>query len=428
MARKISFITLGCSKNEVDTVHMKERLIEAGYTIVEPDMPCDAIVVNTCSFLREAIEENLEVIFDVAHLPAVESGVTKLVVAGCLPSRYGRELQQELTEPDRFVPCVQEENIVQVFEELFDEPAEHSDKKLVLPSSPSAYVKISDGCNRFCSFCTIPFIRGRYKSYPREEIVAEVDGLVANGVKECVLVAQDTGLWGADLNKEDSFPLLLKQLARRHPDTWFRIMYLQPSSLSDQLLSVMEDHDNICNYLDIPLQHSNRVLLRSMNRRGSRAEFLSMLYNIRQRITDIAIRTTLIVGYPGEGEREFKRLCDFVSDAEFDYVGIFPYSREEGTRAASLPNQVPEEVKLERFQKLRDIADSVSSRRIKRRIGQHEDILILGTEDGRTYGRSQYQAPDVDGITFIHAGSVGDFVHGTITDTLLYEMEAELVL
>ena len=202
-------------------------------------------------------------------------------------------------------------------------------------------------------------------------------------------------------------------------------MYVQPNGINDQLLSVMEDHDNICPYLDIPLQHCNSKLLRAMNRSGSRERFLALIAQIRQRLTGVALRTTFIVGYPGETEEDFEELCSFVQEAEFDYVGIFPYSAEEGTRAANLPNQVSDEVKMERFQRLRDLADSVSTQRIRERIGEHTKVLVLGVEeDGQLFGRTMTQAPDVDGVTFVNEGEIGEFINVEIEDTLMYEMEA----
>lgn len=424
MAKRISFITLGCAKNEVDSNHMQEDLLRAGYQVVAPDEPCDALVVNTCSFIQEAVEESIETVLDVARLEEVQNGTTKLVVAGCLPSRYGDDLGVELTEPDRFVPCAQEGRIVQILDELFDHPSEPVGEDVVVSTFPSAYVKISDGCDRYCYYCTIPFIRGRYRSYGFDDLDAEVDRLVDSGVKEIVLIAQDTGRWGLDLEPQSSLPLLLKRLARKHSTTWFRIMYVQPNGVDDQLLSVMEDHDNICPYLDIPLQHCSPALLRAMNRTGSREQFLSMIARIRTRLTGVALRTTLMVGYPGETNEMFEELCDFVSEAEFDYVGIFPFSPEEGTRAANLPNQVPDDVKMERFQRLRDLADAVSAQRIRERVGDVMPVLVVGVEEeGQVFGRTQTQAPDVDGVTFVNLGAPGDFVTARIDDTMMYEME-----
>ena len=240
-----------------------------------------------------------------------------------------------------------------------------------------------------------------------------------------MLIAQDSGIWGLDLKPRENLALLLKRLSETYPDTWFRVMYLQPAGMTDELLDVMATHENICNYFDIPLQHSDSEILKSMNRSGSRAEYEQMVARIRQRIPDITLRTTLIVGYPGETEEQFEDLCDFVEETEFDYVGIFAYSPEDGTPAAELPNQIDEDTKQARLQELRDIADSVSSHVVSRRIGRSMDVLVLGCEDdGQLYGRAQCQAPDIDGVTYLENGTVGEVQTVTVNDTLLYEMEA----
>ncbi len=426
LPKNVAFLTLGCAKNETDTARMQQDLMRAGYRIVEPDQPSDAIVVNTCSFIQAAIEESLDVIFELAGQEAIITGSTKLIVCGCLPSRFGKDLEQELTEADCFIPCSNEDDIVAIMNEVLGDATVQRQDNLVFAYEPSEYVKISEGCNRFCSFCTIPYIRGRYHSYSFDHIAREVAEKVANGAREIVLIAQDSGIWGRDLNPKESLAQLMERLADAHPETWFRVMYLQPAGITDELLDVMARHGNICNYLDIPLQHCDADLLRSMNRTGSRAEMEQMVTSIRQRIPDIALRTTLIVGYPGETEEQFEDLCDFVAEGYFDYVGIFAYSPEEGTPAASLPHQIDADTKQERLQTLRDTADAVSSQLVAQRCGQKGDILVLGEEeDGQLYGRAQCQAPDVDGVTYLDAGVIGEFTPATIVDTLLYEMEAQ---
>ena len=425
MTKHIAFLTLGCAKNEVDSATMQENLVRAGYDIVSLDEPADAIIVNTCAFLQSAIEESIDTIFDLTSIESVESGQTKLVVAGCMPSRFGDDLESELTEADCFVPCAEERNIVSIIDALFDEPSSAPDYEVSFSHGPSEYVKISDGCSRHCAFCAIPLIRGPYHSFTYKEIEQDVSAKIQGGAKEIVLIAQDSGIWGLDLEPRQTLAMLLERLAPQFPDTWFRVMYLQPAGLTDDLISVMARYDNICNYLDIPLQHCDPEILKSMNRKGSRAEFESMVVRLRERIPDITLRTTLIVGYPAESDEQFEDLCDFVETVEFDYVGIFAYSPEDGTPAAELPNQIDEDTKQERLQALRDIADSVSTHQIANRIDKPMDILVLGCEeDGQLYGRAQCQAPDVDGVTYLDTGSVGEIVLTTITDTLLYEMEA----
>ena len=425
MSKHIAFLTLGCAKNEVDSATMQEDLVRAGYDIVSLDEPADAIVVNTCAFLQSAIEESIDTIFDITSLESVETDKTKLVVAGCMPARFGVDLESELTEADCFVPCAEERNIVSILDNLFGEPSPEPDFEVTFTYNPSEYVKISDGCSRRCAFCAIPLIRGPYHSFSYEEIEQDVCAKIAGGAKEIVLIAQDSGIWGLDLHPRQNLAQLLDRLVPQFPDTWFRVMYLQPAGLTDELVTVMARYDNICKYLDIPLQHCDPEILASMNRKGSREEFEAMVARLRERIPNITLRTTLIVGYPVETDEQFEDLCDFIETVSFDYVGIFAYSAEEGTPAAELPNQIDEDTKQDRLQTLRDIADSVSAHQIARRINEPMDILVLGhEEDGQLFGRAQCQAPDVDGVTYLDSGTVGEIVSTTITDTLLYEMEA----
>ena len=425
MTKNVSFLTLGCAKNESDSARMQQDLIRAGYSIIDIEQPSEVIVVNTCSFIQSAIEESLDAVFEIAGLDPVKAGRTKLVVCGCMPSRFGDDLADELTEADRFVACKEEDDIVEIVDGLLGISSVRDSVEVEFEYAPSEYVKISDGCNRFCSFCTIPYIRGRYHSFSYDEIVADVEAKVAAGTKEIVLIAQDSGIWGLDLKPRENLASLLKRLAEAYPETWFRVMYLQPAGMTDELLDVMATHKNICKYFDIPLQHCDPDILKSMNRSGSRKEYEDMVARIRARIPEITLRTTLIVGYPGETEEQFEDLCDFVEETEFDYVGIFAYSPEDGTPAAEMPNQIDDDTKQERLQELRDISDSISSHVISQRVGKEMDVLVLGQEeDGQIYGRAMCQAPDVDGVTYLDEGVVGEVRTVTISDTLLYEMEA----
>lgn len=426
---QVAFVTMGCAKNEVDSEHMARRLVSAGYVVCDDPSAADAVIVNTCSFIQAATEESIEAILDVAGLESVASGRAKLVVAGCMPARYGAELEAEIPEASSFVACGREKHIVAVLDELFAiERLAGEGACVSIADTPgdivSSYVKISDGCDRFCAYCAIPYIRGRYRSFPREEIFAEVGYAVKRGAREVVLIAQDTGRWGDDLEPPSTLAKLLGSLAQTWPDVWFRVMYIQPEGITEELVKTVREHENICSYFDIPFQHANERVLKSMNRKGSAAEFLELLGAIRAEVPDAALRTTLIVGYPGETEEDFQELCDFVEDADLDYVGVFAYSREDGTRAATLDGQIDEEEKAYRAQCLRDLADSVCSARIANRVGSQMPVLVCGCEeDGQLYGRAQCQAPEVDGVTYLDAGSPGEFVIATIEDTLLYEME-----
>lgn len=429
-APAVAFITLGCAKNEVDTAHMKARLVQAGFTIADDPACADAVVVNTCSFIQSATEESLEAIFDAADMPNVAAGAP-LVVAGCMPARYGDDLAEELTEARAFVPCSREDDIAQVLADALGvtvAPAEEgvSAHAEVASAGSFAYVKISDGCDRFCSYCTIPYIRGRYHSFPLDDVRAEVAAQVAAGVGEIVLIAQDTGRWGTDFEEPSSLAHLVSTLAEEFPQTWFRVMYLQPEGVTDAYLDAVAAHDNVCPYFDIPLQHVDADILRAMNRTGSRDQFEALLEHIVARVPNATLRTTLIAGFPGETEEQFEALCDFVEEGLFDYVGVFPYSREDGTRAANLPDQVDDDEKADRAQRVRDLADAVCTPRIAARIGQDMDVLVEGAEeDGQLYGRAMCQAPEVDGVTYLAAGTPGEVVRVCISDTLLYEMEGE---
>lgn len=424
MPNNIAFLTLGCAKNEVDTSKMQEKLIRAGYDIVDIDSSYDVLVINSCAFIQPAIEESIDTILDAADQEIIKNGAAKLIVTGCMPARFGAELDAELSEVDRFIPCAEEANIVSVVDEVLDNPS-HENRKVEFSYGPSEYVKISDGCSRHCAFCTIPSIRGPYHSFLYDDIYQEVSFKVSGGAKEIVLIAQDSGIWGLDLKPRDCLASLMERLVKAFPNTWFRVMYLEPEGITDELIRVMSTYPNICNYLDIPLQHCDPTILKAMNRTGSKQEFEKLVSKLRQEIPDITLRTTLIVGYPGETDEQFDELCDFISEVEFDYVGAFAFSPEEGTVAAQLPEQIDDETKQDRLQTIRDIADAVSSQRIAQRIGSQYNLLILGTEeDGQLYGRCQCQAPDVDGVTYIESGEIGQIVPVTISDTLLYEMEA----
>ena len=428
----VYFLTLGCAKNEVDTAAMKELVLDAGYCVVEDPDSASAIIVNTCSFIQAATEESLDAIFELAQIPNITSSKAKLIVCGCMVSRYGEDLKHELTEANAFVACSDEVHIVDTLQNMIGTPSKHN----VGISEPikqngtnqvSAYVKISDGCDRFCSYCTIPYIRGRYHSFELCDIKQNCEKAISNGAKEIVLIAQDTGRWGQDFSPARDLSYLLNELANSYPETWFRIMYLQPEGLTEQVLQCVKSHKNICKYFDIPLQHVNPSILRKMNRTGSYDEFVSLIKHIKDEIPEITLRTTLIAGFPGETEEQFQELYDFVSEGLFDYVGVFAYSREDGTKAASLDDQIDEDIKLERAQCIRDLADSVSAPLISSRIGKNDIVLIEGAEDdGQLFGRCMSQAPEVDGVTYVDKGKIGEFVEVSIVDTMLYEMEGEV--
>lgn len=428
---------------------MASRLREAGYGIVEDPDNADIVIVNTCSFIQAATEESIQAILEACELEGIKEGRAGIIVSGCMPSRYKDDLISALPEVRTFVPCAEEHLIVERVYELIAELALEGSQQASTCSHEQlegyseyvesfAYVKISDGCDRFCSYCTIPFIRGRYRSFPYEQIHIEVKRAQDRGAREIVLIAQDTGRWGTDFEEPSDLATLVGDLSRAFPTLWFRLMYIQPEGITDKLINTVASCINVCDYFDIPFQQVNSEVLSSMNRKGSAKDYLALIERIRTRIPQVALRTTLMVGFPGETEEAFDQLKTFVEEAELDYVGLFAFSCEEGTRAAQLPDQLDEETKLVRLQELRDVADAVSSAVISRRIGRATPLLICGQEeDGQWYGRTQQQAPDVDGVTYFdpqatvlsstYDCSPGTIVSVRIDDTLLYEMEGTLI-
>ncbi|WP_251212825.1 30S ribosomal protein S12 methylthiotransferase RimO [Adlercreutzia murintestinalis] len=425
----VCLCTLGCAKNEVDSEKMRRRLSAAGYTFCDDAAAADVVVVNTCSFIQAATEESIQAVLEAFELPQVVEGRGAVVVAGCMPARYGAELERELPEAAAFVPCADESRIVEAVDRAM--PAAPCEQVRAVAAAADApvfsYVKISDGCDRRCAYCTIPDIRGAYHSFPFDDIAADVRAAIEAGAREVVLVAQDTGRWGADLGERHDIAWLLATLADAHPETLFRIMYVQPDGVTDRLLETIATHENIASYLDVPIQHVDASLLRAMRRGGDRQRFEQLADHIRTQVPNVTLRTTLIAGFPGETEAQFDELLDFAASGCFDYVGVFPYSREEGTEAFHLEGQLSEDEKERRAQVLRDTADAASAHAVSQRCGHVERVLIEGVEeDGQLFGRTQQQAPEVDGVTYVDAGDVGSFVKVMIEDTLLYDMEGSV--
>jgi ribosomal protein S12 methylthiotransferase len=460
----IAFITLGCAKNLVDTDRMRARVLSAGHSLANDPAEAEVVVVNTCAFVTEATEEAIAVILEATALPRVASGEARLIVAGCLPSRYGTEsLSADLAEVAAFVPVDDEERIVEIINggtsvarfapEVSSATtpdvaaARFAAEAPVLRtvSAPWAYLKIAEGCDRFCSFCTIPLIRGRYQSRSSHEICAEAAKFVRGGVRELVLIAQDTGRWSEPREQTPALAHasapgnasltgladLLNTLASQFPETWIRVMYLQPSGVTDELLEVMAAHDNICDYLDIPLQHASARVLKEMNRSGSGAEYLELLARIRAALPKAVVRTTVIAGFPGETRAEARELERFIAAANFDYVGVFPYSPEEGTVAGERSDQIPKRTRLARAQRLRDLADNIGFALAAARVGSTAEVLITQREEDASelcplLGRTQGQAPEVDGMVHLYEGCVGQRLSVRITESYCYELEGEV--
>lgn len=441
----ILFVTLGCAKNEVDTDRMRSLLLRAGYSEAAEVDEADAVIVNTCSFLASATSESIERTLELAE--DAQEGVRGLpiVMCGCVPSRYGDELPDQLPEVAAFVRADAEDGIVGVMDEVLGHesvvPAAEgaSAGPLAEPlrtvEGASAYVKISDGCDRFCSFCAIPYIRGRYASRPFAEIAGEVRALAEQGVREFVLIGQDTGIWGRDLGEGDTLASLLVRLAKivRPYGAWLRVLYLQPEGMTNELISAIRDTPEVLPYIDIPIQHCNAAVLKSMNRSGSAAEFRELFDRLRREIPGMVLRTTGLVGFPGETEEQFEELLDFVQEQEFDYTSVFAYSREEGTRGAEMEGQVDEDVKLDRAQALTDVAEELGFSATAKHVGEVVDVVIDGIDtDGdvpELIGHAWFQAPDCDGAVHIAEGeaAVGDVVRVRLIDSFCYELEGEIV-
>lgn len=436
------YITLGCAKNEVDTDRMRALLDAADYQEVDSAQDADAVIINTCSFLASATSDSIETTLALAE--EVNEGVraTRIIMCGCVPSRYGDQLPQELPEVSAFVRADEEDGIVAIVDDVLgverDMPSFIPNIKRTVEGSV-AYVKISDGCDRFCSFCAIPYIRGRYHSRPADRIIAEARELVAGGVKEIVLIGQDTGIWGKDFKDENDGPANLAQLlvalaeALRPLHVWIRVLYLQPEGMTDELIAAIRDTPEVLPYIDIPVQHCNERVLKSMHRSGSEQQLDELFAHLRSEIPGMVIRTTSLVGFPGETDEEAEQMLAFMDRNSFDYTSVFAYSREEGTRAAEMDDQVDEDVKLERAQKALDLAEALGFAATASHVGETAEVIIDGIEENDGFsefiGHAWFQAPDSDGAVHldIEEACIGDIVTVEFTDSFCYELVGHVV-
>lgn len=436
------YITLGCAKNEVDTDRMRALLDAADYQEVDSAQDADAVIINTCSFLASATSESIETTLALAE--EVNEGVraTRIIMCGCVPSRYGDQLPQELPEVSAFVRADEEDGIVAIVDDVLgverDMPSFIPNIKRTVEGSV-AYVKISDGCDRFCSFCAIPYIRGRYHSRPADRIIAEAHELVAGGVKEIVLIGQDTGIWGKDFKDENDGPANLAQLlvalaeALRPLHVWIRVLYLQPEGMTDELIAAIRDTPEVLPYIDIPVQHCNERVLKSMHRSGSEQQLDELFAHLRSEIPGMVIRTTSLVGFPGETDEEAEQMLAFMDRNSFDYTSVFAYSREEGTRAAEMDDQVDEDVKIERAQKALDLAEALGFAATASHVGETAEVIIDGIEENdgisEFIGHAWFQAPDSDGAVHldIEEACIGDIVTVEFTDSFCYELVGHVV-
>ncbi|BBB32382.1 ribosomal protein S12 methylthiotransferase [Thermotomaculum hydrothermale] len=436
---KFIFITLGCPKNTVDSEVMAGCLLERGFEPVATlDEYVDYAIVNTCGFILPAKEESIDRILELAEYKQ-QGKIGKLVVAGCLVQRYINDLKKEIPEIDYFVSLDDIEQIVDILENNKDSQFKmpqyvYSEKSpRILSNSVYEYVKISEGCNHSCSFCAIPGIRGRLRSRSIDSIVNEVKNLVDNGYKEIILISQDSTMYGADLGMKDGLAKLLEQLDKIEGDFWIRVMYLFPGEITDYLLKVMANSEKICNYIDIPLQHASKRILKSMRRPGDGKEYLKLIDKIRDIFNDdVFIRTALIVGYPDETEEEFYELKSFVEKAKFNHLGVFTYSHEEDTPAFSLNDNVSEDTKVKRMNEIMEMQKEISYNINKLFEGRTLDVVVEGYYEETEYllkGRHKGQAPDIDGVTLINEGfaDVGDFKRVLIEKAMYYDILGKIL-
>ena len=465
--KNVLFISLGCDKNLVDSEKMLGLLSEAGYTIVEEEEQADAIVINTCCFIHDAKEESIETIIEMASWK--EKGrVRALVITGCLAERYKEEIGEELPEVDAVIGTTGYTEIVKVLDSLLGEtdaaevseenvPADEAngagpaqthplifcpsidllppslpDKRMVTTGSYTAYLKIAEGCNKHCSYCVIPSVRGRYRSFPMEDLVEEAGRLVDGGAKELILVAQETTVYGVDLYGQKMLPELLRRLCRLEGLAWIRVLYCYPEEITEELIQVMKEEEKICHYLDIPIQHSEDAVLKQMGRKTDRAELTALIGKLRAEIPDITLRTTLITGFPGETEEDFARMTDFVEQMRFDRLGVFTYSPEEGTRAAAMDGQIAEEVKEERRDRIMELQQAICAEEAAGRVGSEMSVLIEGYlyEEDIYVGRTYMDAPKVDGNVFVRSEEEmisGDIVPVRITGASEYDLMGDVI-
>ena len=429
--QKINVITLGCSKNTVDSEHLMARLAAAGYEVVFDSDRTDAktVVINTCGFIGDAKQESIELILRAADAK-MRGKIERLFVIGCLSERYADELRNEIPEVDDYFGARSWEGIIAALEA---DPREELKTERHLPTPKHyAYLKISEGCNWMCGYCAIPLIRGRHVSVPMEELEEEARKLAKKGVKELILIAQDSTYYGIDLYGKRTLAELLRRLCRIEGIEWIRLHYAYPAAFPEEVIEVMAAEKKICKYLDIPFQHISDNQLKAMLRRHTKAEAVELVEKLRSRIPDLALRTTMLVGYPGETEADFEELCDFVREVRFERLGVFPYSEEEGTHSAEkLTDDVPEEVKQARVERLMELQRRIAGALNRERVGKQMRVIVDGRQGDFYVARSEYDSPEVDQEILIPADEKrlfkGRFYEVKITDAEDYDLYGELV-
>lgn len=437
----ILFVSLGCDKNLVDTEMMLGMLREKGYSFTDDEAEADIAVVNTCCFIGDAKEESINTLLELSELKK-EGRLKCLIAAGCLAQRYQEEIRKEIPEVDALVGTMAIDEITAAVEEalagrggahyrdLNSPPVVRRDR-VVTTGGHFAYLKIAEGCNKRCTYCIIPKVRGDYRSVPMEELAAQAEELAEKGVRELILVAQETTLYGVDLYGEKSLPKLLRRLAEISGIYWIRLLYCYPEEITEELIQVMADEPKICHYLDIPIQHASDEVLRRMGRRTDQEELRQWIGRLRERIPDICLRTTLISGFPGETQEDYEELYRFVNEMEFDRLGVFPYSQEEDTAAAELPDQVEEALKKSRRDELMELQQAIAFEKAEEMVGRVLNVMVEGkVADEDVYVTRTYRdAPNVDGYLFLNTTAslmTGDFVKVLVTDSNEYDLIGEM--
>ena len=438
----ILFISLGCDKNLVDSEVMLGLLDAKGYQMVDDETLADVIVINTCCFIHDAKEESIQTILEMAQYKT-EGRLKALIVTGCLAQRYQKEILEEIPEVDAVLGTTSYDKIVETVEEALagnghlkladvDALPLVDVKRLVTTGGHYAYLKIAEGCDKHCTYCIIPKIRGNYRSVPMERLLKEAEELAEQGVKELILVAQETTLYGKDLYGEKSLSKLLRELCKINGIRWIRLLYCYPEEIDDALIQVMKEEKKICHYLDLPIQHANDTILKRMGRRTSKQQLKKIVRKLRQEIPDIALRTTLITGFPGETQEQHEELMEFVDEMEFDRLGVFTYSPEEDTPAAEMSDQISEEVKEDRQAELMELQQDIVFDQAEDMIGQEVLVMIEGkvADENAYVGRTYKDAPNVDGLIFINTDEElmsGDFAKVKVTGALEYDLIGELM-
>ena len=439
---KILFISLGCDKNLADSEEMLGLLTGNGHEIVDSEEEADAIVINTCCFIHDAKEESVNTILEMAEYK--KTGPCKiLIVTGCMAQRYKEEITEEIPEVDAvlgttsygdIVKALNEAEAGHVFQEFKDINAlpEDSGRRVITTGGHFGYLKIAEGCDKHCTYCVIPKVRGSFRSFPIEYLVNQTKKLVEGGVKEIILVAQETTLYGVDLYGKKSLPKLLHNLGLIEGLEWIRILYCYPEEINDELIEAIKNEPKVCHYLDMPIQHASDNILKRMGRRTSKQELTDIVAKLRREIPDIALRTTLITGFPGETDVDHEEVMQFIDECEFDRLGVFTYSREEDTVAAQMPDQIDEEIKEKYRDELMQLQQEISADRSAAMIGRIVRVMIEGfiPEDNTYVGRSYKDAPNVDGLVFVECDRElmsGDFIDVKITGSTEYDLIGTIV-